>query len=155
VNSDQPLSPRLILFVFGDDAAAAMRTFPVAPLEVSARVSDLFTTVLARYGDLFVFRHTAGITESCPECILGSAEGEKQCARAQLSVNGYSPRHGQSVQRRTRRIRPLADPLTVIGKHEADRVKASLTRLRSVARPQDNGRQDQDGGERSEDRNNN
>jgi hypothetical protein len=89
VNSDQPLSPRLILFVFGDDAAAAMRTFPVAPLEVSARVSDLFTTVLARYGDLFVFRHTAGITESCLECILGSAEGEKQCARAQLSVNGY------------------------------------------------------------------
>jgi hypothetical protein len=89
VNSDQPLSPRLILFVFGDDAAAAMRAFPVAPLEVSARVSDLFTTVLARYGDLFVFRHTAGITESCPECILGSAEGEKQCARAQLSGNGY------------------------------------------------------------------
>jgi hypothetical protein len=92
VNSDQPLSPRLILFVFGDDAAAAMRTFPVAPLEVSARVSDLFTTVLARYGDLFVFRHTAGITESCLECILGSAEGEKQCARAQLSVNGFGYR---------------------------------------------------------------
>jgi len=101
VNSDQPLSPRLRLFLFGDDAAAAMRAFPVAPLEVSARVSDLFTTVLARYGDLFVFRHTAGITESCPECILGSAEGEKQCARAQLSVIGYSPRHGESVQRRT------------------------------------------------------
>jgi hypothetical protein len=81
VNSDQPLSPRLVLFLFGDDASAAMRAFPVAPLEVSARVSDLFTTVLARYGDLFVFRHAAGITESCPECILGSAEGEKQCAR--------------------------------------------------------------------------
>ena len=66
-----------------------MRAFPVAPLEVSARVSDLFTTVLARYDDLFVFRHTAGITESCLECILGSAEGEKQCARAQLTVIGY------------------------------------------------------------------
>jgi hypothetical protein len=44
---------------------------------------------LARYGDLFVFRHAAGIIEYCPECILGSAEGEEQCARAQLSVNGY------------------------------------------------------------------
>jgi hypothetical protein len=70
----------LDLFVLGNDASAAMRAFPVAPLEVSARVSDLFTTVLARYGDLFVFRHTAGITESCLECILGSAEGEKQCS---------------------------------------------------------------------------
>ncbi len=89
MNSDQPLSPRLVLFLFGDDAAAAMRTFPVAPLEVGARVSDLFTTVLARYRDVLIFRHTAGITESCLECILGSAEGEKQCARAQLSVNGY------------------------------------------------------------------
>jgi hypothetical protein len=79
----------LDLFVLGNDATAAMRAFPVAPLEVSARVSDLFTTVLARYGDLFVFRHTAGITESCLECILGSTEGEKQCARARLSVNGY------------------------------------------------------------------
>jgi hypothetical protein len=57
---------------------------------------------LARYRDVLIFRHTAGITESCLECILGSAEGEKQCARAQLSVNGYSPRHGESVQRRTR-----------------------------------------------------
>ena len=89
------------LFVLGNDASAAMRAFPVAPLEVSARVSDLFTTVLARYGDLFVFRHAAGITESCPECILGSAEGEKQCARAQLSVNGYWP--------------PLADLFSVTG----------------------------------------
>ena len=88
MNSDQPLSPRLILFVFGDDAAAAMRAFPVAPLEVSARVSDLFTTVLARYRDMLVFRHAARITETCLECILGSAEGEKQRARAQLSVNG-------------------------------------------------------------------
>jgi len=95
-----------------------MRAFPVAPLEVSARVSDLFTTVLARYGDLFVFRHTAGITESCLECILGSAEGEKQCARAQLSVNGYSPRHGQSVQRRTRRIRVAAATGSVNGDQE-------------------------------------
>jgi hypothetical protein len=31
---------------------------------------------LARYRDVLIFRHTAGITESCPECILGSAEGE-------------------------------------------------------------------------------
>jgi hypothetical protein len=43
---------------------------------------------LARYGDLFVFRHTGGITESCPECILGSAEGKKQCARGRLLVIG-------------------------------------------------------------------
>ena len=79
---------RLLLFVFGDDAAAAMRTLPVALLEVSARVSDLFTTVLARHRDVLIFRHVARITETCLECILGSAEGEKQCARAQLSVNG-------------------------------------------------------------------
>ena len=88
MNSDQPLSPRLGLFVLGNDASAAMRAFPVAPLEVSARVSDLFTTVLARYRDMLVFRHAARITETCLECILGSAEGEKQRARAQLSVNG-------------------------------------------------------------------
>jgi hypothetical protein len=58
---------RLVLFVRGDDAAAALRTLPVALLEVGARVSDVFTTVLARYCDLLVFRHAAGITESCPD----------------------------------------------------------------------------------------
>jgi hypothetical protein len=66
-----------------------MRTFPVALLEVGARVSDLFTTVLARHRDMLIFRHVARITETCLECMLGSAEGEKQCARAQLSVNCY------------------------------------------------------------------
>src|SRR5438105_4051961 len=84
---------RLLLLVFGDDAAAAMRTLPVALLEVSARVSDLFTTVLARHRDMLIFRHVARITETCLECILGSAEGEKQCARA---VIGY-PVIGKNV----------------------------------------------------------
>ena len=83
MNSDQPLSPRLLLFLFGDDAAAAMRTFPVVLLEVGARVSDLFTTVLARYRDMLVFRHAARITESCL-----ARKAEKRCARAQLSVIG-------------------------------------------------------------------
>jgi hypothetical protein len=32
-----------------------------------------------------------------------------------LSVIGYSPHHGESVKKQTRRIRPLADQLTVIG----------------------------------------
>ena len=45
----------LLLFVFGDDAAAAMRTFPIALLKVGARVSDLFTTVLACYRDVLLF----------------------------------------------------------------------------------------------------
>jgi hypothetical protein len=45
----------LLLFVFGNDAAAAMRTFPIALLEVGARVSDLFTTVLACYRDVLLF----------------------------------------------------------------------------------------------------
>src|SRR5205085_279340 len=84
---------RLLLLVFGDDAAAAMRTLPVALLEVSARVSDLFTTVLARHRDMLIFRHVARITETCLECILGSAEGEKQCDRA---VIGY-PVIGKNV----------------------------------------------------------
>ena len=53
-----------------------MRTLPVALLEVSARVSDLFTTVLARHRDMLIFRHVARITETCLECILGSAEGK-------------------------------------------------------------------------------
>jgi hypothetical protein len=57
---------RLLLFVCGDDAAAAMRTLPLALLEVGARVSDLFTTILTRYRDMLVFRHAARITESCP-----------------------------------------------------------------------------------------
>jgi hypothetical protein len=61
---------RLILLVCGNDAAAAMRTLPVALLEVGARVSDLFTTVLTCHCDMFLFRHAAHITESCLECIL-------------------------------------------------------------------------------------
>jgi hypothetical protein len=65
---------RLLLFVCGDDAAPAMRTLPLARLEVGARVSDFFTTVLARYRDMLVFRHAAYIRESCLECILGSAK---------------------------------------------------------------------------------
>ena len=73
---DHRTALRLLLFVFGDDAAAAMRTLPVALLEVSARVSDLFTTVLARHRDMLIFRHVARITETCLECILGSAEGK-------------------------------------------------------------------------------
>jgi len=88
-----------------------MRAFPVAPLEVSARVSDLFTTVLARYGDLFVFRHTAGITESCLECILGSAEGENSALAHSYRLTVI--RH--SLLAVVGRIRPLADLLTVIG----------------------------------------
>src|SRR5437660_62080 len=68
---------RLLLFVCGNDAAAAMRTLPVALLEVGARVSDLFTTVLARYRDMLVFRHAAYIRESCLECILGSTGSAK------------------------------------------------------------------------------
>src|SRR6266446_1952884 len=73
----QRTAVRLLLFVCGNDAAAAMRTLPVALLEVGARVSDLFTTVLARYRDMLLFRHTAYIRESCLECILGSAGGAK------------------------------------------------------------------------------
>ena len=60
---------RLFLLVCGNDAAAAMRTLPVALLEVGARVSDLFTTVLTCHRDMLVFRHAARITESCLECI--------------------------------------------------------------------------------------
>ena len=67
---------QLLLFVFGGDAAAAMRTFPIALLEVGARVSDLFTTVLAGHRDVLLFRHAAHITESCLECILVIAERE-------------------------------------------------------------------------------
>ena len=52
-----------------------MRTLPVALLEVGARVSDLFATVLARYRDVLLFRHAARITESCLECILVVAGG--------------------------------------------------------------------------------
>ena len=69
---------RLLLFVRGDDAAAAMRTLPIALLEVGARVSDFFTAVLARYRDMLVFRHAARITESCLKCILVSAKGAKR-----------------------------------------------------------------------------
>jgi hypothetical protein len=76
---------RLLLFVRGDDAAAAMRTLPIALLEVGARVSDFFTAVLARYRDMLVFRHAARITESCLECILVSVEGAK--SRDQRSEN--------------------------------------------------------------------
>jgi hypothetical protein len=68
---------RLFLFVCGNDAAAAMRTLPIALLEVGARVSDLFTTVLARHRDVLLFRHATRITESCLEGILVSVEGEK------------------------------------------------------------------------------
>ena len=68
---------KLLLFVCGDNAAAAMRTLPLVFLEVGARVSDLFTTVLARYRDMLVFGHAAYIRESCLECILGSAGGGK------------------------------------------------------------------------------
>jgi hypothetical protein len=53
-----------------------MRALPVVLLEVGARVSDLFTTVLARHRDVLFFRHTARITESCLECILVIAERE-------------------------------------------------------------------------------
>src|SRR6266567_8301226 len=67
----------LLLFVCGNDAAAATRTLPVALLEVGARVSDLFTTILARHRDMFLFRHAARITESCLECILVSAGGAR------------------------------------------------------------------------------
>ncbi len=66
----------LLLFVCGDNTAAAMRTLPIALLEVGARVSDLFATVLARHCDMLVFRHAARITESCLECILLIAERE-------------------------------------------------------------------------------
>jgi hypothetical protein len=67
----------LLLFVCRDDAAAAMRTLPVALLEVGARISDLFTTVLARHGDMLLFRHAAYIIEYSLECILGSAGSAK------------------------------------------------------------------------------
>ena len=80
-----------------------MRAFPVAPLEVSARVSDLFTTVLARHRDMLIFRHGARITETCLECILGSAEGEKQCA-----VIGY-PVIGKNVGQARLPIRSLGE----------------------------------------------
>ena len=75
----------LLLFVFGDDAAAAMRTLPIALLEVGARVSDLFTTVLARHCDMFVFRHAARITESSLECILVMPNGKKDEVRGRLA----------------------------------------------------------------------
>ena len=54
-----------------------MRALPVALLEVGARVSDLFTTVLARHRDVLLFRHAARITESCLECIRVSAGVDK------------------------------------------------------------------------------
>jgi hypothetical protein len=74
--SGEEVGSQLLLFVGGDDAAAAMRALPVALLEVGARVSDLFTTVLARHCDMLVFRHAARITESWLECTLVSAGGE-------------------------------------------------------------------------------
>jgi hypothetical protein len=58
-----PSDIRLVLFVRGGDAPTAMRTLPVALLEVGARVSDLFTTVLARRRDLLVFRHKQSLTD--------------------------------------------------------------------------------------------
>jgi len=81
-----PLSVvRLLLFVCGDNTAAAVRTLPVALLEVGARVSDIFTTVLARHRDVLLFRHAARITESCLECILVIAEREN--GRSQRSFS--------------------------------------------------------------------
>src|SRR4029077_15526179 len=65
----EPAPSGLLLFVCRDNTAAAMRTLPIALLEVGARVSDLFTTVLACYRDVLLFRHAPHITESCLECI--------------------------------------------------------------------------------------
>ena len=63
-----------------------MRTLPVALLEVGARVSDLFTTVLARHRDvLLLFRHAARITESYLERIRVSTGGKKAVVRARLA----------------------------------------------------------------------
>jgi len=64
-----------------------MRTLPVALLEVGARVSDLFTTVLARHRDVLLFRHAACITECCLECIRVSTGGKRQLSvvRARLA----------------------------------------------------------------------
>jgi hypothetical protein len=63
-----------------------MRTLPIALLEVGARVSDLFATVLARHCDMFLFRHAPHITESCLECILVSAGGKKGRGRRSESL---------------------------------------------------------------------
>ena len=99
-----------------------MRTLPVALLEVSARVSDLFTTVLARHRDMLIFRHVARISETCLECILGSAEGKKQSARAQLFVNGDLSSGSIRRQRRAMSRRSFFDGAVDVSQVIAKRV---------------------------------
>ena len=107
--SGQWTEVRLLLFVCGDDAAPAMRTFPIALLEVSARISDLLATVLARHRDVLLFRHAARITESCLECILAIAGGELRAERLpRLSSWILEPRISKSQTSVVRR------PLSVV-----------------------------------------
>jgi hypothetical protein len=81
-------------------------------LEVGARVSNLFTTVLARYRDMLVFRHAARITESCLAEKLRSEirsrksfahATEERCEREAAYAQGFHLRQGYDVTRRRAR----------------------------------------------------